>query len=85
MAVLRLIDQLELGRLLDWYFGCLLAFEDTINVPRRAPVELDVVDPVRCKTAADNVIAERVHRGQLVARPERDDQIAIVRADRARK
>ena len=47
MAVLRLIDQLELGRRLHRQIGRLLALEDAVDVSSRAPILVDVIGSVR--------------------------------------
>ena len=46
LAVLRLIDQLVLGRRLHRQVGRLLALEDAIDVAGRAPVLVDRIRPI---------------------------------------
>ena len=77
LAVLRLIDQLVLGRRLHRQVGRLLALEDAIDVAGRAPVLVDQIRPVGDQAAAGDEEAVGVDRGQLVPGRQRDDQIAM--------
>ena len=52
LAVLRLIDQLVLGRRLHRQVGRLLALEDAVDVAGRAPVLVDRIRPVGDQAAA---------------------------------
>ena len=79
MAVLRLIDQLVLGRRLHRQVGWLLALEDAIDVAGRAPVLVDEIRPIGDQAAAGDEEAVGVDRGQLVPGRQRDDQIAMNR------
>ena len=46
LAVLRLIDELEFGRLLDRQVGGLLALEDAVDVDGGAPEQVAIIRPV---------------------------------------
>ena len=77
MAVLRLIDELVLGRRLHRQVGGLLAFEDAIDVASRAPVLVDEIGPIGDQAAGGDEEALGVDRGQFVPGRKRDDQIAM--------
>ena len=59
LAVLRLIDQLVLGRRLHRQVGGLLALEDAVDVAGRAPVLVDPIRPVGDQAAAGDEEAVR--------------------------
>ena len=59
LAVLRLIDQLVLGRRLHRQVGRFLALEDTIYVAGRASILVDKIRPVRDQAAAGDELATR--------------------------
>ena len=71
LAVLRLIDQLVLGRRLHWKVGRLLALEDAIDVARRASVLVDDIGPVGNQAAASDEGAIGIDGGQSVPGRER--------------
>ena len=71
LAVLRLIDQLVLGRRLHRQVGRLLALEDAIDVAGRAPVLVDQVGPIGDQAAGCDEVAEGIDRGQPVPGRER--------------
>ena len=77
LAVLRLIDQLVLGRRLHRQVGRLLALEDAIDIAGRAPVLVDQIRSVGDQAAAGDEEAVGVDRGQSVPGRQRDDQIAM--------
>ena len=77
LAVLRLIDQLVLGRRLHRQVGRLLALEDAIDVAGRAAVLVDQIGAIGNQAAAGDEEAVGIDRGQLVPRRQRDDQIAM--------
>ena len=64
MAVLRLIDQLVLGRRLHRQVGRLLALEDAVDVAGRAAVLVDQDRPVGDQAAAGDEERIGVDRGQ---------------------
>ena len=65
-AVLRLIDQLVLGRRLHRQIGRLLALEDAIDVAGRASVLVDKIRAIGDQAAADDKEAFGVDRRQFV-------------------
>ena len=77
LAVLRLIDQLVLGRRLHRQVGRLLALEDAVDVAGRAPVLVDQIRPVGDQATGGDEVAAGVDRGQPVPGRQRDDQIAM--------
>ena len=83
MAVLRLIDQLVLGRRLHRHVGRLLALEDAIDIAGRAPVLVDQIGSVGDQPAGGNNEASEVDGGQLVPSRQCDDQVAMNRRWRA--
>jgi hypothetical protein len=54
---LEIDDQLEFGGLLDRQITRLFALEDTVDIGRGAPVELDIVSAVGCKPTLDRPVA----------------------------
>ena len=57
----KIDHQLELGGVLDRQIGSLFAFENTINIRDRAPIEVVVIDTVRGQSAALDEITESIH------------------------
>src|SRR5262249_49401332 len=62
-----------LGWGLHWQVSRLLTFEDAIDVASRAPKLVAEIRPIRNQSAADNVTALLVDRGQLMLSCKRDD------------
>ena len=61
MAVLRLIDELVLCRLLDREIAGLRAFEDLVDEDRRGSPDVDEVWPVASEPASLDVESEVIH------------------------
>ena len=76
MAVLRLIDQLELGRLLDRQVGGLLALENAAGVDANLAIRLCNAGSVAHQTAGRGVFAPIEDRRYRVARRQCDQLIA---------
>ena len=76
-AVLRLIDQLVLGRCLHRQVGRLLALEDAIDVASRAPELIDLIRPIGHQTAGSGEGTLEVDGGQPVLRRKLDNQLAM--------
>ena len=74
---LEVDDQFVFGRCLHWQVGRLLAFEDAVDVARRAPVLLDLIGPVGDQAAGGDKVAVGIDCGQLMACCQRDDQFAM--------
>ena len=66
MAVLRLIDQLEFGRLLHRQVGGLLALEDAIDVAGSAPELVHEIGPVGDEAATGDEKPVEVDRWEAV-------------------
>src|SRR5207244_1156444 len=75
---LEIDRELVLGRGLYWQFGWLLAFEDAIDVGRRAPDHIDLVGSVGYQPTSPDGLTELIDGGQAVPGRERYDQIAMV-------
>src|SRR5262245_35425222 len=60
-----------------------LALEDAVDVASRLPILLEEDGTIRHQSAADGEEAFKVDRRQLMARRERDDQIAMSDRQRA--
>src|SRR5262245_64954063 len=71
-----------LGRRFYWKVAGLLAFENAIDVSRRASGLVDEVRPIRNQAAVGDEQAIAVHCGQSVSGSQRDDQIAMKRRQR---
>ena len=63
MAVLRLIDQLVLGRRLHRQVGRFLSFKDAIDIAGRAAVLADQIGPVGDQAAGGDEGAIGIDRG----------------------
>ena len=77
LAVLRLMTSSILGRCLHRKVGWLLAFEDAIDVARRASVHVDPIRPIGQKATSGDEGALEVDRGKLVTRRKGNNQIAM--------
>src|SRR5215475_1952119 len=80
---LEIDDKVVLDWLLYRQVGGLLALEDAIDIAGGAAEQVDVVRAIRHQAAGDDKVAVIVDRGQLVARRQRDDQIATKDRERA--
>ena len=67
-AVLRLIDQFELGRLLDRQIRRLGALQDAIDIGGRAPVQVHDIDPIRHQPAIGSPEPPGKYRRHAVGR-----------------
>ena len=85
LAVLRLITNSILGRRLHRQVGWLLAFEDTVYITGRAPVQVDKIRPIGDQAASWRQRSGPVNCGQFVLSRERDDQSAMNAHQRARR
>src|SRR5262245_16881430 len=74
---LQIDHQVILGRRLHRQVSGLLAFEDAIDVTRRAAELIDKVRPVRDQAARRGDVALNVGGGKFVPGCKRDDQIAM--------
>ncbi len=55
----------------------LLAFEDAIDIPGGAPIQINSIGSIGDQAAASNKVAEGVDRGKTVPGCQRDDEIAM--------
>src|SRR5262249_26809983 len=65
---LEVDDQLVLGRRLNRKIGRVFAFEDAIDVSRRASMWVDRIGPVGDQATGGDEVARKVDRGQVVPR-----------------
>jgi hypothetical protein len=80
---LEVDHQLVLRRRLHRQVGGLLALEDAIDVSSRAAVLIDQIRPIGDQASGGDVVVVIVDRRQLVARRQRDDQVAMKNRPRA--
>ena len=78
---LEVDHQLVLGRRLHWQVGRLLALENAIHVPCRAPILVDDIGSVRNQATGADEVAERIDRRQFVLSRECDDYLGVVRSE----
>ena len=74
---LEVDDQLELGRLLNRQIARLDAFEDAIDVARRASELVGKISPIGDQAASGDELAGGVDRRQFVPGRRRNDQFAM--------
>ena len=74
---LEIDHELVLGRRLHRQVCWLLAFQNAVDVARRAAVWIDQVRAIGCQAAAGGEVTKRIDRGQAMLGCELDDQIAI--------
>src|SRR5262245_46112527 len=77
---LEVEHQLVLGRRLYRQVARLLALEDAIYIPRRAPELVDEIGPIGDHAAGGGEAAFKIDRGQFVTGRQRNDQIAVKRS-----
>jgi hypothetical protein len=64
---LEVDDQLELGWRLNRQLGRLFAFENAIDIRRRLPIDVDLVNPIGQQPSGVDESAERIDRRQAMA------------------
>src|SRR5262249_37911135 len=70
-------DKLEFGCLLDRQITRLFALENAIDIQRSAPVELDIVNAVGCKSTGHRVVTPGINVRQAVPRCQRNNEVAV--------
>jgi hypothetical protein len=77
LCSLEIYHQLELGRLLHWQIGGPLASQYSIDIPRRTSKLIDVIRAIGNQAALVGEEPSRIHRRQVVASRQLEDQIAM--------
>ena len=77
LASLQVDRQFELGRKLDRQIGRFGALEDAIDIGRRPPIEIGVIDTVGNQAARDDHVTIGIDRRHMVTRGKRSDQNEI--------
>ena len=83
LAVLRLIDQLILGRRLHRKVGGLLAFKDAVNIVSGAPELIDQIRSVGDETTGSNERPVEINSWQPVFYRKPDNEVAMTVRRRA--
>ena len=82
LAVLRLMTQLELGRLHHRKVGGLLAFENSAGIQAGLPIHVADARTIAHQTARHSVLAQGIDRRHCVLCRQRNDPIALTFEDR---